>query len=184
LEFPVSIMLLRFFGKESTEGGSDLESVTSLRQILFDSEEVKYSIPSSRMNRLGEAAGQILGGNLTLLCNNIGTSTDTSFDRKILFVEDTNEYLYSIDRHFNQLERSGKLTGLAGCILGQFTNTKDTSPSYGKSVNDIINEYLAPFDFPVCYGFSIGHDHRNLAVPYSSNTILTVGREEVLLRFE
>ncbi|MEI9934031.1 MAG: hypothetical protein WDM71_04105 [Ferruginibacter sp.] len=49
-----------------------------------------------------------------------GSASEIKTDGKILFVEDTDEYLYSIDRSFWNLKRSGKLNKLKGLIIGGF----------------------------------------------------------------
>jgi len=46
-----------------------------------------------------------------------GTRSDINTAGKILFVEDTGEYMYSIDRMFWNLKRTGKLSQLKGLII-------------------------------------------------------------------
>ncbi len=165
-------------------GGSvDDESAESLKKILIGKENIVYRIGPSYLNSTGKVRAPIVGGNLTLLCNNVGTSSDISFDGKILFVEDINESYYAIDRHFNQLARSGKLDDLAGLIAGEFTGSKDTEPPYYKTVYEIIREYTASGQYPVCYGFPLGHGSRNLSIPFSADCILDVQKRGVRIEF-
>jgi muramoyltetrapeptide carboxypeptidase len=161
----------------------DGESVESVRSALFKDDDILYDEESNRLNVEGKSSGQIVGGNLTLLCNNIGTSSDIDFDNKILFIEDIGERLYGVDRDLNQLNRSGRLKNLRGLIVGQFTNVKETTPPYGKSAYEIVLDYIKEYDFPVCFGIPVGHEKRNLAIPYSFECDLEVSEGITKIRF-
>ena len=161
------------------EGGE--ESLESLRKVLFG-EEVNYKIEPHAMNRLGAANGQIIGGNLAILTHVIGSKSDIKYDGKILFLEDVNEYLYNIDRMMIQLKRSGKLQNLAGLIVGSFSDCKDNDVPFGKTANEIIQEAVADYDFPVCYGFPVGHEVDNWAMSCGREVSLLVEEYGVSLK--
>jgi muramoyltetrapeptide carboxypeptidase len=161
------------------EGGE--ESLESLRKILFG-EEVNYKIEPHQMNHLGAANGQIVGGNLALLVHVIGSKSDINYDGKVLFLEDINEYLYNIDRMMIQLKRSGKLQNLAGLIVGSFSDCQDNDVPFGKTANEIIQEAVADYDFPVCYGFPVGHEVNNWAMPCGREMNLLVEEYGVSLK--
>ena len=160
------------------EGGED--SLESLRKILFG-ESLSYQILPHEMNRLGIAQGQIIGGNLALLSHLIGSKSDVNYDNKILFLEDVNEYLYNIDRMMIQLKRSGKLQNLAGLIVGSFSDCQDNQVPFGKTADEIIEEAVSDYSFPVCYNFPVGHEIENWAIPCGREVILKVGSDGVLL---
>ena len=160
------------------EGGE--ESLESLRKILFG-ESFSYKILPSEMNRLGGGEGQMIGGNLAILVHLIGSKSDVNYDNKILFIEDINEYLYNIDRMMIQLKRSGKLQNLAGLIVGSFSDCQDNQVSFGKTANEIIQEAVAEYNFPVCYNFPLGHEPENWAMPCGREVILRVDNEGILL---
>ena len=73
---------------------------------------MKYTTQPNPQNRPGTAEGQLVGGNLKTIETLAGTRSDIDTAGKILFVEDTGEYLYSIDRMFWHLQRTGKLDRL------------------------------------------------------------------------
>ncbi|MDZ7900894.1 MAG: LD-carboxypeptidase [Arcicella sp.] len=160
------------------EGGE--ESLESLRKILFG-ELLSYEVLPNQMNRLGIGEGQLIGGNLALLVHLIGSKSDINYDNKILFLEDVNEYFYNIDRMMIQLKRSGKLQNLAGLIVGSFSDCQDNDVPFGKTANEIIEEAVAEYNFPVCYGFPIGHEPENWAMPCGRKIILAVEKDGVLL---
>ena len=160
------------------EGGE--ESLESLRKILFG-QPLSYKISPFEMNHVGKVEGQLIGGNLAMLTHLIGSKSDINYDNKILFLEDVNEYLYNIDRMMIQLKRSGKLQNLAGLIVGSFSDCQDNQVPFGKTANEIIQEAVAEYNFPVCYNFPVGHEPQNWAMPCGREVILKVGNGGVLL---
>jgi muramoyltetrapeptide carboxypeptidase len=160
------------------EGGE--ESLESLRKILFG-EPLSYQVLPNEMNRLGVGEGQLIGGNLALLVHLIGSQSDVNYGNKILFLEDVNEYLYNIDRMMIQLKRSGKLQNLAGLIVGSFSDCLDNEVPFGKTANEIIQEAVSGYNFPICYNFPVGHEPQNWAMPCGREVILKVENEGVFL---
>lgn len=168
--------------KSITSSGSEI-AAESLRQMLFG-ELPEYSVPGHSLNRTGEVSAQVVGGNLCLLAHLIGSETEIDTDGKILFIEDINEYLYNLDRMMIQLKRSGKLSNLAGLIVGQFTDMKDnSSPTFGKDSNEIIAEHVAKFGYPVCFDFPVGHVGDNRAMGVGMQAALNVTGDGVHLKF-
>lgn len=159
---------------------NDKASDESLRQVLFG-ESIYYKVPIHSLNRKGRGAGILIGGNLCLLAHVIGSASDVSYDGKILFLEDIGEYLYNIDRMMVQLKRAGKLSKLAGLIVGQFSDMKENSIPFGKSVYKIIHEHTASFSYPVAFDFPIGHTDVNWAVRCGERVALEVTNEKVRL---
>jgi muramoyltetrapeptide carboxypeptidase len=160
------------------DGGE--ESLESLRNLLFGG-RLKYQVPPSDMNRLGEGKGTVIGGNLALLTHLIGSNSDLDFSNKILFLEDVGEYLYNIDRMMIQLKRAKKLDNLSGLIIGHFSECKDNETPFGKTPQEIIQEAVAEYNFPVCYDFPVGHEAENWAIPCGREVHLCVGKEKVVL---
>jgi muramoyltetrapeptide carboxypeptidase len=160
------------------EGGE--KSLESLRKILFG-EIFSYEISPNEMNRLGVVEGQLIGGNLAILVHVIGSKSDINYDNKILFLEDVNEYLYNIDRMMIQLKRSGKLQNLAGLIVGNFSDCLDNQVPFGKTANEIIQEAVVDYNFPVCYNFPVGHEPENWAMPCGREVIFKVENHEIIL---
>jgi muramoyltetrapeptide carboxypeptidase len=159
------------------------EAAESLRSILFG-ELPGYSVVPHALNRTGSAVAEIVGGNLCMLAHIIGSSTQMDTEGKILFIEDINEYLYNLDRMMIQMKRAGKLSHLAGLIVGQFTDMKDnTNPSFGKTAYEIIHEHIAGYDYPVSFNFPVGHVADNRAIGIGMNAYLDVNKEGVELHF-
>jgi len=137
--------------------------ILSLKDAL-EGKPAHYECAPHPFNKLGEAKGELVGGNLSLLAHLIGTDSEIKTRNKILFLEDVGEYLYNVDRLLLQLKRSGKFNKLAALIIGGFTDSKDTERPFGKSVYDIIYEQLAGYKYPICFGFPVSHEKENFAL--------------------
>jgi len=159
----------------------DEESVEALKKCLFG-DKISYSINVHPLNRKGKAEGGLVGGNLSLLYALKGSKSGISTSGKILFIEDLDEYLYHIDRMMISLKRAGKLSHLAGLIVGGMADMKDNQTPFGKTAEEIICEFVEKFDYPVCFGFPAGHQPKNLALPLGRRAKLNVG-EKVSLYF-
>jgi muramoyltetrapeptide carboxypeptidase len=154
--------------------------VQSLRAAL-EGKKAKYQCEPHEFNKKGEAIGEVVGGNLSLLVHLIGTELDLKTKGRILFLEDTGEYLYNIDRMMYQLNRSGKLSKLAGLIIGGFTDNKDTEMPFGQTAYEIIHDIVKEYDYPVCFGFPISHEKENYAIKVGVGYKLKVGKSKVVL---
>jgi muramoyltetrapeptide carboxypeptidase len=168
--------------KSMTLEGAD-KAAESLRQLLFG-ELPGYSVAPHIFNKTGSVVAEMVGGNLCLLAHMIGSPTEIDTEGKILFIEDVNEYLYNLDRLMIQLKRAGKLSHLAGLIVGQFTDMRDnTNPSFGKTAYEIIHEHIHAYDYPVSFDFPVGHVADNRAIGIGMNAYLDVNKDGVELHF-
>jgi muramoyltetrapeptide carboxypeptidase len=155
-------------------------NVASLLSAL-KGQKNNYHIKPNKLNKLGEAKGTLIGGNIALLANAVGTSTDINTKNCILFIEDIGEQLYAIDRMLYQLKRSGKLKNLAALIVGDFTDMQDTDRPFGKTIYEIINDIVAEYNYPVCYNFPVGHGNENVALKVGLKHKLSINKKETLL---
>jgi muramoyltetrapeptide carboxypeptidase len=154
--------------------------ILSLKDAL-EGKPSHYECEPHAFNKTGEAKGQLVGGNLSLLTHLIGTKSDIKTKNKILFLEDVGEYLYNVDRLLVQLKRSGKFDKLAGLIIGGFTDYKDTERPFGKAVYDIIYEQVGDCDFPVCFGFPVSHGKENYALKVGAKYNLQIQNDKIIL---
>ncbi|MDF2437329.1 MAG: LD-carboxypeptidase [Bacteroidota bacterium] len=139
------------------------EATDTLRKALFG-EKLSYGVESHPLNRKGDARGELVGGNLSLLYALNGSISDIDTAGKILFIEDLDEYLYHVDRMMINLKRSAKLDKLAGLIVGGMSDMKDNLVPFGKTAEEIIIDAVKEYDYPVCFNFPAGHIDRNLTL--------------------
>jgi len=159
----------------STIKESSKEGLESLRKALFG-EEFTYEIASSPLNKSGIAKGELIGGNLSLLIASLGSKSDVDYTDKILFIEEVGEYHYAVDRMIRTLDRAGKLAQLKGLIIGGFTSIKDNDIPFGFNPQEIINEVISKYNYPVCYDFPAGHLPDNRALIFGKETTLEVNK--------
>jgi muramoyltetrapeptide carboxypeptidase len=103
----------------------------------------------------GAVHGNLVGGNLSLLAAAVGTPYASPRGGLVL-LEDVNEHPYRIDRMVTQLLQAGWFDGVAGVVLGQFTDCGDAE--------GVLFGLLAPLGVPVLSGIDIGHGRPQLTV--------------------
>lgn len=144
-------------------GGFRNRYVKSLHKALLG-QPFDISVKRHRYNRTGLAKGILTGGNLSLIAHLTGSKSAVDCKGKILFLEDVGEYLYNVDRMMHQLKRAGVLDGLAGLVLGGFSDMKDTQLPFGQTVEQILHEIVKEYNYPICFGFPVSHAKENFAL--------------------
>ncbi|MDR1570122.1 MAG: LD-carboxypeptidase [Oscillospiraceae bacterium] len=120
----------------------------------------------------GAAEGELIGGNLSLICALLGTPYEPDTAGKILFIEEVGERVYSIDRMLTQLRLAGKLSECAGIVLGDFANCSGSMRGHDLPLRQVFEDILAPCGKPILYGFSIGHCTPNVTLPLGARARL------------
>lgn len=162
------------------DGGDKSLSVLSIKKML-EGKLVPIKTTVHAFNRKGLATGRLVGGNLTLLTNMLGTASEVDTKNCILFLEDLDEQLYAIDRLLRQLKRAGKLKNLAGVILGGFTDMKDTERPFGKNIHELLQDVFAAYSFPICYDFPVSHTADNMALKVGATYQLKITKTSATL---
>ncbi len=125
-------------------------------------------LPAQGVVRAGRVEGPLLGGSLTLLAHLCGTAFLPTLEGAILALEDVDERPYRLDRYLTQLQLCGALRGLAGVVLGQFTNCD----GQGIRGADVMREWAFSLGVPAVEGLPFGHDDANFAVPLGARATL------------
>ncbi len=158
-------------------------AIESLRKSLFG-ESLKYELAANTENKLGEATGELVGGNLSILYSLMGSNAQIDCRGKILFLEDLDEYLYHIDRMLMNLERCGCFKDLKGLVIGSMTKMKDNEIPWGKNANQIIADITKEYTFPILYNFPAGHIQNNNAMIFGKQVSLELNASTSKLIFE
>ncbi len=149
------------------------EALETLRKALFG-ESLSYQLPPHEYNKMGNASGEIIGGNLSVIYSLIGSKSFVDTTGKILFIEDLDEYLYHIDRMMVNLRRAGCFDKIKGVIIGNMTEMNDNDIPWGKDALQIIQDVLKDYKFPVIYKFPAGHTKDNRALIMGRNVTINV----------
>ena len=111
-----------------------------------------------------------MGGNLTVLCHLMGSAYLPDWRGKILFVEDTHEDVYSMDRMLTHLKLAGVLDQIAGFVFGKCTKCEAGSGGYGSlTLEDVLTEHIGSLKVPAFAGAMIGHITDKFTVPLGIN---------------
>lgn len=141
----------------------------------------EYEMVHNPLNRTGHAEGRLTGGNLAVLDALVSTPYDMLRGDTILFIEDISEPVYKIERMLWRLRLNGVLGSLRGLIVGQFTGYHPEVD--GRSMDAMISEMVSDYNYPVCYGFPIGHVDHNLPMIEGATVSLDVTDNNTILRF-
>ncbi len=133
----------------------------------------------------GVAHGLLFGGNLTMLHACAAANRLAVPRGAILFLEDVTERPYRIDRMLATLLAGGHFAGVAGVVLGDFTECAAGTDRV--TVDDVVGELLVPLGVPLAAGLAAGHALRNVPLPLglparlaaeSDGASLTVGASD------
>ncbi len=159
-----------------------IETIESI-QLALSGKKMKYTAIPNPQNKLGTADGVLIGGNLKMLETLAGTRSDINTAGKILFIEDTGEYMYNVDRMFWNLKRTGKLSQLKGLIVGGFKiKVDEDSDDFGRTLQDVVLEKVKAWHYPVCFDFPVGHQKNNYALKCGVKHRLIVSVTEATLK--
>lgn len=162
--------------------GDIKDNISSFEDALFG-KPLAYTIESSIYNRLGTTSGQLVGGNLTLLHTMLGSKTSIDTNGKILFFEEIGEYAYHIDRMLQSLKRAGYFENCKGIIVGDISKVRKNTTEFGRTIEEIILDIVAEYDFPVLFNFPAGHEDDNRALILGRRIELSVGKDVSEVRF-
>jgi len=127
---------------------------------------------NGRVLRPGRGSGPVFGGNLSLVNDMVGTGFIPDLTGAILFLEETGEPLYKMDRMVTHLALSGLFERIAGLLVGDITETGDRREAF----LDLLMEHLDSSGIPVIEGLPVGHGERNQPLPIGIRATLDTDR--------
>jgi muramoyltetrapeptide carboxypeptidase len=153
--------LITFHGpvvKEFTKNSN--RNLNLFFDLVSSKEALRLDMSGGAVLLPGKTRGNLLGGNLSLITRLIGTPFMPSMKGALLFVEETGEPLYRVDRMLTHLRLSGLLDEVVGLIAGRFIDCGDMS-----EINNVITNTVSDFGFPVISGLPVGHGTENVTLP-------------------
>lgn len=143
--------------------------------------------PPARTITPGVASGELVGGTSSILSALLGTPWEVDTRDKILLIEDVGEEPCRIHRYLVHLLNAGKLDDCAGICLAEYVNCgpQTVRPMWHGSsltIDEIVEDVLAPLGIPVMYGLPLGHGPLLQTVPLGVRVRMdaTAGRLQVL----
>jgi len=151
-----------------------------ISEVLIQGETVTYSNPPAYPTVVtitsGKARGTLIGGNLSVFSAMSGSKFVAAgrFKQAILFLEEVEEFPYSVDRMLTELFLAQELFPIAGFVWGRCTSCNPPAPLPGATGNwtwqDVVTSRFQPLGFPAYYGAQFGHD-------LSAQFVLPIGGE-------
>ena len=174
------VSLHSLMARHLTVEPEDDPCTVALRDLLIGKLPA-YRFEGHKLNRKGEARGILRGGNLSVLYGMRATPYDVVPQDTILFIEDIGERPYHIDRMMWNLKLGGVLERLSGLIIGQFTEYEEDK-SFGKEVYELIADIVKEYNYPVAFGFPVGHVSANYPMVCGATVELKVTKKAVDLK--
>ncbi len=127
----------------------------------------------------GRAVGRLVGGNLSLVQQSIGTPWEVPVDGAILFLEETKDPMSVADERLLHLRTSGLLSRVSGVVFGHLTLDRSEEVEF----EDFLLDLVSDLGVPVLMDFPAGHKHPNLSLPLGTGMELVCDRESGWLRY-
>jgi muramoyltetrapeptide carboxypeptidase len=124
----------------------------------------------ARAVKPGRAVGRLVGGNLALVQQTIGTPYEIDTTDAILFLEEVRDPMSFVDERLVQLRASGLLAKVQGVVFGHLRLDRSEEDEF----EDFVLDLVADLGVPVLMDFPAGHDSPNLTLPLGTEVELVV----------
>lgn len=165
--------------EQIADGAVDGRSVTELIGLVTGRiHQVRYELqridgkssgpPDGPQEAQPSVRSRVVGGNLTLVENAIGTVCRLTGTGKIVFLEDINVQPYSLERSLDHLRQvDGTLDGAAAVVFGSFTKSEPVD-----LLDLVFRRFAAAVPYPVFRVHGIGHGFANNPLPLNTDAIV------------
>ena len=124
----------------------------------------------ARAAKPGRATGRLVGGNLSLVQQSIGTPYEVDCRGAILFLEETRDPMSVVDERLVHLRAAGLLRQVRGVVFGQLSLDRSEEDEFEDFVLDLVSD----LDVPVLMDFPAGHEVPNVTIPFGTEIELVV----------
>ena len=95
----------------------------------------------------------------------MGSNYLPDWENKILFLEETAEEPYRLDRMMTQLKLAGVLDKLKGIVFGKCVKCEAEEPEKAFTFMEVLEQQITPLKIPAFYGAMIGHIENKYTLP-------------------
>lgn len=162
--------------------GTEGEIYIQSERDLLEGRPTSFEVAPNPANQFGTATAPLIGGNLCLIAHLIGSKYSLDTSGKILFLEDTTEHHYNLDRMMIQLRNAGLLNNIKGLVMGGFTSLKDEWTDIGQDIVSMVQFYVPNKSIPIAFDFPISHELPNYAVKEGGSYYFEVKASGTILR--
>jgi muramoyltetrapeptide carboxypeptidase len=171
------LWLMRLAGLRAFHGPTVDDLIPSARDITTSSmlSALTTPRPAARFGRdvarpvkPGRAVGRLVGGNLALVQQTIGTPYEIDTTDAILFLEEVRDPMSFVDERLVQLRAAGLLGKVKGIVFGHLSLDRSEEDEF----EDFVLDLVADLGVPVLMDFPAGHDSPNLTLPIGTEVEL------------
>ncbi len=163
----------------------DVTTASLLTALTSARPTARLGKDASRTVKPGRATGRLVGGNLALVQQTIGTPYEIDTTDAILFLEEVRDPMSFVDERLVQLRAAGLLAKVRGIAFGHLSLDRSEEDEFEDFVLDLVSD----LGVPVIMDFPAGHDNPNLTLPLGTEVELVaeettgwiVYREDALL---
>lgn len=161
--------LVTFHGPVGNSSWGDF-SMTYVKKVLMSSAPVVCEHPVSGDEKFttitsGQTKGILIGGNLSVVTSILGSEYVPVWKNKILFLEETGEEPYRLDRMLTQLKLCGVLDSISGFIFGKCSKCEAEEPEKAFTYQQVLEQHIKPLKIPAFYNSMIGHVRDKFTLP-------------------
>ena len=128
-------------------------------------------------------SGVLTGGNMAIIVTTLGTQYEIDTKEKILFLEDVDEEIGSLNRMLTHLKYAGKLSDCKAVVFGNFVVCKNTYTKENQHYEllELLKDFFADYDKPVIYGMESGHKKPYMfTLPLGAKCSINLQNKEIL----
>ena len=151
-------------------GTRDPTMVSLLASLTTPRPTTRIGRDIARAVRPGRAVGRLIGGNLSLVQQTIGTPYEVDTRDAVLFLEETRDPMSVADERLVHLRAAGLLRHVKGIVFGQLSLDRSEEDEF----EDFLLDLVADLHVPVLMDFPAGHEIPNLTLPIGTEVELVV----------
>ena len=128
-------------------------------------------------------SGVLTGGNMAIIVTTLGTQYEIDTKGKILFLEDVDEEIGSLNRMLTHLKYAGKFNDCKAVVFGNFVVCKNTYTKENQHYEllELLKDFFADYDKPVIYGMESGHKKPYMfTLPLGAKCSINLQNKEIL----
>lgn len=146
---------------------------------LLSGQTRQFELAAHDVIRTGTAEGELIGGCLSVVVAMLATPWQPDFDGRILFLEDTGEKAYRIDRMLMQLRQAGVFERVAGVVFGAIRPPEGSAPER-TLIAEFVADQTAGLKCPVLFGIEAGHGTENITLPFGLRARLESAQRRIV----
>ena len=130
-----------------------------------------------------DISGVLTGGNMAIIVTTLGTQYEIDTKGKILFLEDVDEEIGSLNRMLTHLKYAGKFSDCKAVVFGNFVVCKNTYTKENQhyELMELLKDFFADYDKPVIYGMESGHKKPYMfTLPLGAKCSINLQNKEIL----